>query len=1020
MRFFKLLHDNKLLVHYVTIVIVIIGVMSLYKIQREARPNVNFNRVAVAVAYPGASPRDIEELVVDPIEEKLQEVDGIEEFRSVSFNGAGSISIVVDDEYPDPDEVVDEIRRRVGEVKDFPAEVSDPVISEIKAENIPVLRLALFGSLPPLQMKMEVEKLKDYILTFPDVQSVGYTGLTDLQLKVKADPQKLDEFDLTLMEVISGLRSWAKQKPGGLLETKEATTNLTIGEDYNSKEALGNFVVRSNGFGKGVRLSDIARVEYGTEKSQSASLFGDQDAILLTIVKKPFADAITTARTVREGLVKYAPNLPDSLQFKLYTDESKRVTDRINIVTNNALFGLVLVLIMLIFFLDWRSAVVTSIGIPIAVFGGIALIYFQGNTMNSLVLVGMIIVLGMLVDDAIVICENIYYHLESGLSPKEAAIKGAGEIAIPVTATVMTTILAFFPILFMKEIMGQFLRVIPLTVIAMLLVSLFEALLILPVHADEIMRSGKAKKQGLFRKVERVYESYMQWTMRHRWLILLMVAAVIGSSMYQGSAIFKKFTLFPATGLNGLSVRVELPRNTPLDETRQKIKDLNEVLISVSEDSFDSIYSTIGSVTTGGAGGSRQSASNLGAVNIVFTTDPTFTKNEKRVVSNIRRVTREFSQKTGIKTSVTIDRPGPPIGKPIQYQITSRDTVEAKKIADLLREKFGNIEGVHSLETDLDADSLKYRLILDNDAAVSEGVDPRTISQTIFATATGIVTNEILLNNEKIEILATVDSDNEQSLKDILQLKIRNNRGQSMKLYHFVQVEKEAGPSSIQRLNGVKTVTLFGEVDEEKVSGKEANAKVRPYLEELKETYTAAQIVTGGGEKDRLNALSDTMRLYLLAILLIFMTISLSFKSLIYPFLVLVAIPLGLCGVVWSLTLHNQPPSLMALIGMVGLSGVVVNVSIILLSLIKTRLAEGAKLKDAVVEASVRRLRPILITTVTTLTGLMPTIYGFGGMDHFVQPIALVLGWGLFVATFLTVFALPALLSYFTFLEKKS
>ena len=276
------------------------------------------------------------------------------------------------------------------------------------------------------------------------------------------------------------------------------------------------------------------------------------------------------------------------------------------------------------------------------------------------------------------------------------------------------------------------------------------------------------------------------------------------------------------------------------------------------------------------------------------------------------------------------------------------------------------------------------------------------------------------MNSEKIEILLGLDQKEAPKLPNLMDLKVRNNRGQAVPLKAFVEVKEEFGPSSIQRLDGVRTITLFGEVDEAMISGKAANKTLAPHIKRLKTEYPTMRIATGGGEMDRINALQDTMRLYLLAILMIFMVISLSFRSLIYPFLVLVTIPFGLCGVVWSLELHNQPPSLMAMIGMVGLSGVVVNVSIILLSYVQSSLRMGASLREAILDASVRRLRPILITTVTTLAGLVPTIYGIGGMDLFIQPIALVLGWGLLVATLLTVFAFPAMLSFLTFLKPKT
>ncbi len=1022
MKFLELLHKNKLFIHYATIVVIIVGLVTMFTIQREARPNVNFNRVTVSAVYPGASPSDVEELVIDPIEEKIAEVDGIEEYRSVSFVGAGQISVTIDDNYPKPEEVIDELRRKISEVKDLPSEVKDPSVREIKAENIPVLNLALYGDLDAYDFKLETEQLKDFLKLQDGVQSVEYSGMGALQLKILAKLEKLDQFDITLEEILSRISSWAKQKPGGLFENKDSVANITIGNDLNDLEGLNNFIVRSNDYGNNVKLSDVADINFDLESLQSGSIFGDKDAVLFTIVKKPFADSIRVVDNIKNKLEEYQKSLHPNLKLNLYKDQSKRIRDKLQIVIVNAVTGLILVLVILLIFLDWRSSLVVSVGIPVAVLGGVALVAYLGNTMNSLVVVGIIIVLGMLVDDAIVVCENIYTYIEKGLSPSKAAIKGTSEIALPVIASVLTTIFAFLPIVFMKEIIGQFLRVIPITVVAMLVVSLLEALLILPIHAEEIMREKREKKKSFFHRFEVKYEKYLKWSLEKRVPLMIIISLFFAGSLYQGKKIFERFSLFPPDGLEGLSVRVELEKNGPLYKTTAVVKELSRRLETVAENTFENVYSNLGSVTTGGSGGSRQNGSHLAMVNVSFISDPDFIYKEKRILKNIREVVDKYEAESGAKFSITLDRPGPPVGKPIQFQIASRDFAFGEKIVEKIKTELLKIKGVNSLETDNDGSSIKYRLQVNNELAVSEGVDPSKISRTIFASSTGVVAEEILKNNEKVEILLGIKDGKKLDsfpVEKILELKVRNNSGQAVPLKTFVKVIKEFGPSSIQRLNGLKTITLFGEVDDKIISGKEANAQIEPFIQKLKDENKTISIVTGGGEKDRMNAVSDTMRLYVLAIVLIFMTISLTFQSVLYPFLVLTVVPMGISGVIWSLVIHGKSLSIMGIIGVVGLSGVVVNISIILLKFIQDRLAEGADFRGAIIEAGVTRLRPIVMTTSSTLIGLIPTIYGMGGVDTFVQPIALVLGWGLFVSTVLTVLFLPAFISFFTVLKKE-
>jgi multidrug efflux pump subunit AcrB len=1025
MKFLQFLQDNKLFVHYLSIVVVIGGLFSIFNLRREARPNVNFNRVNITTVYPGASPSDIEELVIDPIEEKIDEVDGIEEYRSVSYVGAGLLSVKIDQNYPNSEEVIDEIRRKVSEVRDLPAEVEDPTVSELKADNIPVLNLALYGSVDPFTLKLETEKLKDFLKKQAGVTRVDYAGITDLQLQIMAKPDRLSQFDMTLNEIWFQLREWSKQRPGGLFEDQSIVTNLTIGEDINEIEKAKSFVLRSNDSGKSIPLGDVAEIRYALEKKQSGNIFGDQPAVLFTIVKSPSADAVETVDDVKKQLVKYQKNLNPKLNLKLYQDQSKRIRDKLRIVIGNALSGLVLVLFILIVFLDWRSALVTSIGIPIAILGGLIIIYFLGMTLNSLVVVGMIIVLGMLVDDAIVVCENIYAKIESGLPPMRAAVEGTKEISAPVISSVLTTVFAFLPIAFMGDIIGQFLSVIPITVVAMLAVSLLEALIVLPIHAEEIMRPRKTQNQKtITKKMESIYRRYIRWSMNKRWLVLGTLTIFFAFSLAQGKKIFERFSLFPAEGLDGLSVRIELPKNTPLPKTQIRVQELSQQLQTVSEDTFDTIYSNLGQVTTGGSGGSRQNGGHLAMINVKFTSDPSFIYKEKRIVTAIRKTVKDYRQKHSIKASVTLDRPGPPIGKPIQVQITSRDFNLGQNIIEQIKGKLQSISGVEALETDLDGDSIKYRLKINNEFAVSEGVDPARISRTIFAASTGVVTREILKNNEKVEILLGLKASSGEPLQSqqypidqIMELSVRNNNGQAVPIKNYLDIIEEKGPSSIQRYNGIRTITLFGEVDDKIITGKQVNQQIAPFLVELRKQYPNVKISVGGGERDRLRAVKDTMRLYLLAIVLIFMAISLTFNSFIYPFLVLTAIPMGISGVIWSLVIHGKSLSIMGIIGIVGLSGVVVNVSIIYLKFIQDRIKIGMPFKEAIEDAGVSRLRPIVMTTVSTLIGLLPTIYGVGGVDTFVQPIAMVLGWGLFVATSLTLYALPAILSFFTILD---
>lgn len=1005
---------------YIAISILVFGIFAFLNMRREARPNVNLREVYVSLFYPGASPSDVEQLVIDPIEEKIQEIDGVEEFQSTSSSSRGSIVIKIDNEFPEPQDVIEEIRREILQTKGLPDSLETPLIIELKTQNIPVLKLALYGDLSSFEMHKEVEKLKDFLRPLPGVQSVVEENSYDsnLQFKILAKPEKLDENDITLMEIITSLREWTKKRPGGLIESTKKAVNLEIGSDYNKPKEIQNLIIRSNDSNKQIQLSDLATFSFDKENIQQSQIFENKKAVLVIVIKKPSADIIQTVENLKKALKNYSPD--PSLKYKIYFDESKGVKNRLQVVSINALFGLFLVLCILALFLDFRSAFVSALGIPIAMLGGTIILFYLGETISTMTILGLTIVLGMLVDDAIVVCENIYFHMEAGLTRWKAAIKGAQEMAIPVTATVLTTIFSFAPILFMKDVIGQFLRVIPITVISMLIVSLFEALFILPVHAQMIMKVKKQKAKRPFsfplKKLEDLYEKYLKWSFKYpKWINLFLIVFLFVSA-FQGLNLFRKFTLFPARGLKGVNIRMELSPNSPLEETEKYAKKLSGLLKKGHEDVFEGLYATIGQAKIGGSYfGSRKTVPNIAMIKILFTSDPSFIKKEKKVFVEIQRRVKKFSDKTGIFTSLNIFRPGPPVGKPIQLQVTSRSKKDRRESVELLKAELSKIKGVQSLETDENEEYKKHRIIIDHNLALSEGINPLHLSQSIFSASTGSVVNEALIENEKVELLVGLSKNENFNSKQILNLKLRNKRGQAMPIHSFTKIKEELSPASIQRWNRLNVTTLLGEVDEDVISGKEANEKIKPLIEKLTKEKSGLRIEAGGEEKESKKALQNLVPLYFLALLLIFFILSLSFDSLCLPLLILMTIPMGISGMIWALTFHGQVLSLMSLIGTVGLSGVVVNNSIILFKTFQENMKKERNIEKALILSSLRRLRPIILTSFTTLFGLFPSIYGLGlGIDSLIQPVTLVIGWGLFTSTLLILLSLPTL-SLFVF-----
>lgn len=1004
----KFLLKNSLFVHYITVVIIALGGYSIYKMRREARPAVNFDRIAISVAYNGASATDVEELILKPIEDKIDEIDGIEEYRSSAFEGIAATSIKLDPDYPEKDSIIDEVQRAVDQAV-LPEDALDPVITEIKASKITVYSFALMGDVDPMTLRSAAKRLEKDLKKLKGVSRVDTSGLNDLEYRIEVNPEVLNSKSLSLTEIMRSLTNWNKVSPAGEVDVDGLNYAIRLDEQLKTKESIENLTIRANDAGLGIKVKDVATVKLQTKELKQESLVNGKIGVNLSVIKNESADIVTVVEEVKGFLEEY--QFPKGLETVPYYDDSIRIENSLSSVFLNAMFGLFLVLMSLMLFVSTRLALITAVGMPIAFLGGVIVLYILGMTLNSLVVLGMIVVLGMLVDDAIVVAENIYAHVEKGETPANAAIKGVYEVASPVLATVLTTVFAFLPVVYMEGVMGQFLKVIPITVISILAFSLLEALFILPSHCAEILKEKSGEdKPGPIEKLRDVYVKYVAWTVKsfkNGFLIFVSFCVLIVATVMVGKKV--KFELFPRSGISFLNLSSEFPVNT----SKEKSKDLTAKIYkaldssSVSKDIF-AMATSIGSISKGGVSGSREQGSHLSQTTLRLTDDPDFVYREDKVVKEIKRIVNEIADATGAKLTVSVPRNGPPVENDIQLLLTSekfeKSKLAAKDVTDFLTKQKGNL----NIQSDLMNQIKYYRVKIDKAQAVESGMKFSDLSSSIFSAFYGIAATKTRIGDDEVDIVVSLDKESRQSLDNLNDLLFLNAQGVLVPLKSFAKIEMESSQPSVQRIDGGRAVSIFGDVDEKVSSPAEANVALKKELKKLKVKHPAVDFQVGGSDSQRMETLKETGTLYLFSLMAIFIVISLSFNSVGFPFLVLMAIPFGIIGVVWALFLHNTPLSLMGIVGIIGLSGVVVNGSIILIQFLLEELKQGVPLKEAIVKSVHRRFRPIVITSVTTLLGLAPTIYSAGGKDSFIQPLALSLGWGLLVSTILTLFLLPS------------
>lgn len=1014
----KFLLKNALFIHYITFVIVALGGYALYKMRREARPAVNFDRIAISVAYNGASATDIEELILKPLEDEIDSIDGVKEYRSSGFEGLASMSIKLDPDYPEKEDIIDEVQRAVDQVS-LPEDASDPSILEIKASKITVYSFALMGDVDPLTLRTQAKKLEKDLKKIEGVSAVNIDGLEDLEYRIQVRPEVLYQKSLSISEIMTTLKNWNKVSPGGEVDLDGKTFAIRLDEQLKSVEDIEDLTIRANDAGVGIKVKDIGTVSLQAKELKQEQLVNGKRGVSLSVIKDESADIITVVKSVKTFLKDY--KYSDGIEHVVYYDDSVRIENSLRSVFMNAGFGLVLVLVSLMLFVSTRLALVTSIGMPIAFLGGVAVLYALGMTLNSLVVLGMVVVLGMLVDDAIVVAENIYSYIEKGEAPFDAAVKGVSEVASPVLATVMTTVFAFLPVVYMEGVMGQFLKVIPITVIFILLFSLFEALFILPSHCAEILKERKdlkdVKISGPIEKLRDKYVGYVKWSIGSKKamsLIVLAFIAFVAMTVFVGKKKVE-FELFPRSGIEYLNISSEFPINT----SKEKSKEFMQNLFAEFEkqDFFKDIFAMstqIGAISKGGVSGSREQGSHLSQTTLRLTDDLDFVYREDRVVKEIKAVVQSLAKALGAKVSVGVPRRGPPTENDIQLLITSPNFLESKKATMDVVEFLQNQKGNQNIQSDLMSQIQYFRVKVDKALAVESGLKFSDVSSTIFSAFYGVATTTTRLGEDEVDIVVSLDSKSRENLENLEDLLFLNARGVLVPLKSFAKVQKESSMPSVQRLNGSRAISVFGDVDQKTSSSGEANLKLKKHIKNLKSKYPAVNFKVGGSDSQRLETLKETGVLYLFSLMAIFIVISLSFNSIGFPLLVLFAIPFGVLGVVWALYLHSTPLSLMGIVGIIGLSGVVVNGSIILIQFLLQEVRSGILLKDAILNAVTRRFRPIVITSVTTLLGLAPTIYSAGGKDAFIQPLALSLGWGLLVSTLLTLFLLPCFIYIFS------
>ncbi len=1005
--------NRPLVVNLISFFFIALGIYTITQINREAFPNVNLDTIRIVFQYPGASPEEIEKLVITPIEQELKSLDGVDKMTSTAFPGSGKLELELDPHAPNRKRLASEVQLAVDRAR-LPNDLPDePLVIEVDGRKFPIIQLAISSPGSALGLKRTVDRIKDDLINVRGVADVQVQGDLRSEMRVIVDPQKLAKHDLSIGHVATLLSNWNINAPGGEIDTDQGQKVIRIVGEFKNAADVEQLTFITNEPGQEIKLGDVATVIETLEKPRIHFDMKGVPAFNLIVLKSTSGDIIEVVDAVKE----YVKTIPDKygqdLAVTPFKDYSTFTRMRLGVLTNNGIVGLCLVLITLVIFLRPSVAITTTISLPIVFFAGLFALYVSGITLNLISMLGFIMVLGMLVDDAIIIGENITYHLEQGEPPHEAAVNGTLELIGPVTTTILTTIVAFIPLLYMSGMIGKFIVAIPIVVISLLLFSWLEAFFILPSHIKHVTRpNARPVERSWLLFIENIYLWILRRAIRHYWFTIGLSAFVLIGSVVLAKTTLS-FQLFPSVGVDQYTVRVTGQPGITLDGFRIRMLALDkEIRAGINPDYLEATLITTGEIAQDPGDPQTQRGSRFGQIRVLYV--PAVTRPEHDALNDMHALAKSLpAAHPTLEFAFDEQKAGPPTGRALEVELTGNDNHANEQAATRLLAYLKTVEGVTTVETGLKPGDEELHIVVDRTLASFVGVDLKTIATHVRAAVDGLRVSTIRRGSEEVDVTIRFKSQITDQQKLLDEVMVPNKGGYLTPLSKIASLTQHTGFTAIRHKQGFRVVSVSANIDQKLTSSLKLNKQVQEkedqWLGDLKDKI----MINYGGENEKnQESFRDLVTSFLFALLAIFFILAIQFNKLSYPIAVMLAIPFGIVGIIISFYLHDlfwkpMPLSFFSTMGMVALTGVVVNSSLVLLVFVQHQIEKGVEIGEAIYNAGRRRLRAVILTASTTVVGLLPTAYGWGGMDPFVSPMALALSWGLIFSTGFTLITVP-------------
>ncbi len=1019
---------NGVAANLLMVFIIATGLLTIPRIRQEVFPEFSIDMIQIAVPYPGAAPEEVEEGVVVRVEEAIQDLEGVDTLRSTSAENMGVVLVEALDG-ADLERLLNDVKSRVDAIDTFPLEAEEPVVEEI-IRRTQVIEVAISGPADERTLKALGERVRDDLSNVPEITQVELVAARPYEIAVEVSETDLRRYGLTFDEVAAAVRRFSIDLPGGRIRSSDGEILLrTEGQAYVGRE-FEALTLRTLEDGTQLRLGQIANVVDGFADADKWARFNGQPAVLVQVFRVGDQSALSVANAVKSYIQDKQPQMPAGIRLEAWKDDTVILRSRLDLLKRNGLAGFALVLLVLALFLKLRLSGWVALGIPISFLGAVILMPTTDVSVNLISLFAFIVVLGIVVDDAIIVGENIYTEFESGKVELEAAVEGATSVAKPVVFAVLTSIAAFAPLLLVTGPFGKIMRVIPIIVISTLLFSLIESLLILPHHLSHL-RPAKSEARGFWSRlqerlakglqflIERSYRPTLRWALRWRYLTVALGLAglMLTFAVIRGGWV--KFNFLPNVEADNAVAMLTMPQGTPAEVTALAVERIETAALELAAELDQGEGSAIRHVLTsvgdqpfrtlqsrGVAGDSGSfDAPHLGEVTLELMPAETRSITSPEIADRWRQKVGEIPDAVELIYSSSLFT----AGEAVNVELFGPRLDELAQVAEKLKTELRAYPGTRDIADSFRAGKREIELELTAEGALA-GLTQADLARQVRQAFFGEEAQRIQRGRDDVKVMVRFPAANRRSLADLETMRIRTPTGGAVPLSTAAEIQLSRGPASIQRTNRNRVLNVTADVDANVANATEiVNDLATSVLPSILADHPDVRFSFEGEQEEQRSVLSELGRGFTLALLVIYGLLAIPFRSYLQPLIVMSAIPFGLIGAVFGHVVMGLDLAILSMFGIVALTGVVVNDSLVLVAFINRATRQGETIRQAIQSAGVARFRPILLTSLTTFAGLTPLLLERSVQAQFLVPMAVSLAFGVLFATFISLLLVPAL-----------